>query len=85
MSKVGARVATGGEVLRRRSPSGSRDEIASSTLNQIISKVRVLDKFQTAKLHVVMPIFCFNFEQMAFSQFHFPVQNIHQRSTASFK
>ena len=27
MSKVGARVATGGEVLRRRSPSGSRDEI----------------------------------------------------------
>ena len=30
MSKVGARVATGGEVLRRRSASGSRDEIANS-------------------------------------------------------
>ena len=28
MSKVGARVATGGEVLRRKSPSSSRDEIA---------------------------------------------------------
>ena len=27
MSKIGARVATGGEVLRRRSPSSSRDEI----------------------------------------------------------
>ena len=27
MSKVGVRVATGGEVLRRSSPSGSRDEI----------------------------------------------------------
>ena len=29
MSKVGARVATGGEVLRRRGPSGSRDEIVT--------------------------------------------------------
>ena len=32
MNKVGARVATGGEVLRRKSPSASRDEIGNSKL-----------------------------------------------------
>ena len=37
MSKVGgARVATGGEVLRRRSPSGSRDEIGENVKNMTL-------------------------------------------------
>ena len=39
MSKVGARVATGGEVLRQRSPSGSRGEIVHTYFKMTMSTV----------------------------------------------
>ena len=49
MSKVGARVATDGGVLRRRTPSSSRDEIGVLQ-HRVPDQVRTLNQVRAKKI-----------------------------------